>query len=448
MEYRIGVIGASESVENVRKAGEDYAGELKLLPFPFEKEKEIRNILDENRSRVDGWLFTGPLPYEMGKKYFRKEDHISCCRPAGAMLLVRALEIMRNAGKDKPRFSIDMPEGLIDISEVLSDLNLPLDEVYMKYYSYSELEKYENFQKNGSPRPEETIAAFHQGLYETGKTDGAVTAYRSACLALRERGIPVYFLNLTKTEILLSLRQTVEEIRTTWFKSAQAGTVTIAIHDYENVLDHMNSDAQLQQLEWEIKGKLLPLCEALDGSLVEKGNGRYEIFSSRGQIESHLENLQLAMKEIRMTLNLYGSVAAGIGYGETVTRSRMNARFAVDAPILEEGIRISEDGKEITLPEETQIPPEGEKKDEVGPAARARLKQVGVNEKTLLKIRLAASAFPGGIFSVKDLSTKLSVTPQNIRRIMGALCRAGLAETVSEESAALRGRPGKIYRLL
>lgn len=432
MEYRIGVIGASESVENVWKAGEHFDEEVKLLPFPFEKEEEIKGILDKNRSQVDGWLFTGPLPYEMGKGYFHKDDRVSFCRPAGAMLLVRAMEIMRNAGKGKPRFSIDMPEGLVDISQVLSDLNLPLDEVYMKYDSFQELDSHDAFRGD-------RIADFHLKLYEAGKTDGAVTAYRSAYNKLREWGIPVYFLNLTRAEIILSLREMVEKIRTTWAKATQVGTVAIAIHDYETVLDHVNSETRLLQLEWEIKGKLLPLCEALDGSLVEKGNGRYEIFSSRGQIHSHLKELENTLKDIKTTINLYGSPAAGIGYGETVAQSRLRARQAVDQPVLwDMPFRISGD-EEMEKKEE---------KEELDEGTRAKLKQVGVNEKTLLKIRLAVSAFPGGIFSVKDLSTRLSVTPQNIRRIMGALSRAGLAEIVSEESEAVRGRPGKKYRLV
>lgn len=324
-----------------------------------------------------------------------------------------------------------MPEGLVDISQVLSDLNLPLDEVYMKYDSFQELDSHDAFRGD-------RIADFHLKLYEAGKTDGAVTAYRSAYNKLREWGIPVYFLNLTRAEIILSLREMVEKIRTTWAKATQVGTVAIAIHDYETVLDHVNSETRLLQLEWEIKGKLLPLCEALDGSLVEKGNGRYEIFSSRGQIHSHLKELENTLKDIKTTINLYGSPAAGIGYGETVAQSRLRARQAVDQPVLwDMPFRISGD-EEMAKKEE---------KEELDEGTRAKLKQVGVNEKTLLKIRLAASAFPGGIFSVKDLSTRLSVTPQNIRRIMGALSRAGLAEIVSEESEAMRGRPGKKYRL-
>lgn len=202
----------------------------------------------------------------------------------------------------------------------------------------------------------------------------------------------------------------------------------------------MNSDVQRERLEWEIKGKLLPLCEVLDGSLVEKGNGRYEIFSSRGQIHRHLEELENTLKEIKMTINLYGSAAAGIGYGETVARSRLRARQAVDEPILwDMPVRISGDERGEDREEQ---------REELDPETREKLKEVRVNEKTLLKIRLAASSFPEGTFSVKDLSTKLSVTPQNIRRIMGALSKAGLAEIVSETSPAERGRPGKVYRLV
>jgi predicted ArsR family transcriptional regulator len=50
-------------------------------------------------------------------------------------------------------------------------------------------------------------------------------------------------------------------------------------------------------------------------------------------------------------------------------------------------------------------------------------------------------------FSVAQIAAQLSVTEQNIRRIMSSLRAAGVVEEAGEEFLAARGRPAKLYRL-
>ena len=50
-------------------------------------------------------------------------------------------------------------------------------------------------------------------------------------------------------------------------------------------------------------------------------------------------------------------------------------------------------------------------------------------------------------FTVAQLASQLSVTEQNIRRIISSLNAVELVVVAGEEFAATRGRPGKLYRL-
>ena len=75
------------------------------------------------------------------------------------------------------------------------------------------------------------------------------------------------------------------------------------------------------------------------------------------------------------------------------------------------------------------------------------LHKAAVGIKTFRKIEATVERMKWNTFTVAQLASQLSVTEQNIRRIISSLCSVGLVAVAGEEFAATRGRPGKIYRL-
>ena len=54
MKYKIGIIGATQSVEKIMTVSREFEDGIKFIPLPFEDEKEIQPILHNNKK--SGWL--------------------------------------------------------------------------------------------------------------------------------------------------------------------------------------------------------------------------------------------------------------------------------------------------------------------------------------------------------------------------------------------------------
>lgn len=434
MKYKIGIIGATQSVEKIMTVSREFEDGIKFIPLPFEDEKEIQPILHNNKRKVNGWLFSGPLPYAIAKEYLENEDNVSYCQSSGAGLYINCLQIAFKNGTSLPRISVDMFESLMDIEQTMKETGLPLDGVYIKYYD----------QKHDL----EEITQFHLRLWQEGKIEGAITALRTVFHNLEEQNVPVYALTLTKQEIYQSLKIITEKVKTSYFKTTQVGSVIIAINQYEEVIEKAKSLSMLQNLEWKLKGVLLPLCNSLNGYLLEKGSGVYEIFSSRGAIEQELTMLRETIQQMGIAINFDVSVRAGVGFGETVSNAEFNAYRAL------RNIDEKTDGGLIIIRDDGGIVEAASQEKEVSydyysndTSLLEKLHRAAVGIKTFRKIEATVGKMKWDTFTVAQLASQLSVTEQNIRRIISSLNAVELVVVAGEEFAATRGRPGKLYRL-
>ncbi|MHC1718647.1 MAG: hypothetical protein AB9883_08390 [Acidaminococcaceae bacterium] len=434
MKYKIGIIGATKSVERIMTVSREFEDGIKFIPLPFEDEKEIQPILHNNKRKVDGWLFSGPLPYAIAKEHFKNEDNVSYCQSSGAGLYINCLQIAFKNETSLPRISVDMFESLMDIEQTIKETGLPLDGVYIKYYD----QKYDL----------EEITQFHLRLWQEGKTDGAITALRTVFHNLEAQNVPVYALTLTKQEIYQSLKIITEKVKTSYFKTTQVGSVIIAINQYEEVIEKAKSLSMLQNLEWKLKGVLLPLCNSLNGYLLEKGSGVYEIFSSRGAIEQELTTLRETIQQMGIAINFDVSVRAGVGFGDTVSNAEFNAYRAL------RNIDEKTDGGLIIIRDDGGIVEAASQEKEVSydyysndSSLLEKLHKAAVGIKTFRKIEATVERMKWDTFTVAQLASQLSVTEQNIRRIISSLNAVELVVVAGEEFAATRGRPGKLYRL-
>ena len=434
MKYKIGIIGATQSVERIMTVSREFEDGIKFIPLPFEDEKEIQTILHNYKRKVDGWLFSGPLPYAIAKEHLQNEDNVSYCQSIGAGLYINCLQVAYKNETSLPRISVDMFESLMDIEQTIKETGLPLEGVYIKYYD----QKYDL----------EEITQFHLRLWQEGKTDGAITALRTVFHNLEAQNVPVYALTLTKQEIYQSLKIITEKVKTSYFKTTQVGSVIIAINQYEEVIEKAKSLSMLQNLEWKLKGVLLPLCNSLNGYLLEKGSGVYEIFSSRGAIEQELTTLRETIQQMGIAINFDVSVRAGVGFGETVSNAEFNAYRAL------RNIDEKTDGGLIIIRDDGGIVEAASQEKEVSydyysndAALLEKLHKAAVGIKTFRKIEATVERMKWDTFTVAQLASQLSVTEQNIRRIISSLNAVELVVIAGEEFAATRGRPGKLYRL-
>lgn len=131
--------------------------------------------------------FSGPLPYEIAKKYIGT-DKIMVYVPATESGLYKSLlEMIYEQGRIIEKLSIDTM-SLNNISEeALSQLHIKKPQIYTKVFDLD--------------IDMEELLNFHMDLWEKGKTSGALTCFPSVCDSLREHGIPSYKMSMSKMEI-------------------------------------------------------------------------------------------------------------------------------------------------------------------------------------------------------------------------------------------------------
>lgn len=431
MQYKVGVVGPLPSVERILGVAEEYRSEMKCLPYPYSQTEEVESIVREHQGEVDVWLFSGQIPYVIAKKTLGSDENLIHIPHTGSSLYKCLLHMMYYQKHLLERVSIDMVQTE-DVEEALAELEIPTQEIYVKYYQ-DYVEQHE-------------LVQFHLELWKAGKTEAAFTCYQAAYQALQKEGVPVYWVSPTKMVIRQTLGLILEKVKASYFKDMQIGMEIIEIEHFDKVIEKAKNPYHLQYLELKTKHALLRLCESLDGSLLEKGNGRYMIFSSRGAIERELPTLRDTVDQISLEVGV--PVAVGIGFGETVFAAEVNGRRAIQHAKEKKArgiVIVQEDGRIVEAAggeEELTYAYRSDDKHLV-----ERLKRANVSVKTYKKIDALVRRMGWSSFSSSDLSAHLAMTDRNARRIIANLSKWGLVECIGEEMHGTRGRPSKIYKL-
>jgi flagellar motor switch/type III secretory pathway protein FliN len=429
--YRIGVVGPQLSVDRIIDVAKEFEQLMEFIPFPYQSFQNTPEIVLEHDHHVDVWLFSAQIPYKIARKTLGSDENLMHIQHSEASLYKCFLSMTCELGSYIDRVSID-EIVTTDLDEAIQQLDNIPSQVYVKLYDVeTDLQE---------------LLQFHLDLWNEGKTDGAVTCFQFIYQSLRDAGVPAYWISPTRMEIRKTLRILAEKVRTFYFKDTQIGVVIMEIEQFDKIAQKAKSPYHLQYLELRLKETLLRLCEKLDGSLLEKGYGRYVIFSSRGAIERELTMVQNTV--LQLSLESETTAAVGIGFGETVFSAEVNARQAIQysKEKAERGmIIVQEDGtiSESVGKEELTYSFRMDDKDFL-----EKLKKGNISVKTYNKIEALIRRMGWSDFTTKDLATHLYLDERNARRIVALLCEVELAECIGEESSSTRGRPSKIYRLV
>ncbi|WP_257349789.1 hypothetical protein [Pseudalkalibacillus decolorationis] len=430
--FKIGVVGPERSVERILSMAKEFEQGMEFIPFPYKDPKETKRIILECNDQIDSWLLSGPIPYEIAKDTLGSDENLEHIWLTESSLYKCFLDMIYSKGKLLERVSIDIPSSTNTVEEALQQLETAPRELYLRTFDV-DIDPKELFQ-------------FHFDLWENGKTEGVFTCFPSVFEDLKKAEVPTYWISPSRMEILQSLRIFDEKVRTSYFKDTQIGVEIIEIEHFDKFIEKAKSSYHLQYLELKLKETLLQLCEKLDGSLSEKGNGRYVIFSSRGVIEQEIRMLQETVRYLSVEAET--TVAVGIGFGKTVLLAETNARRAIQQSkekdqrgiviVQEDGTIVESVGqeKELTYAYRTEDKEVMEK-----------IKKGNVGIKTYNKIDALTRRMGWSDFTTKDLATHLNMTERHTRRILTELCAADLAERIGEEAHSSRGRPSTIYRL-
>ncbi|KZE40310.1 hypothetical protein AV656_03345 [Bhargavaea cecembensis] len=431
--FRIGVVGPAPSVERIIGVAREIEQEMELIPYPYQETREVADIVRNHDRQVDYWLLSGFIPYQVAKNIMPAADRLVYIYSTETSIYKSFMELVYAQEKLLERISIDMiPTTNIGEGESLETLREIAQELFVLTIE--------------ADTESEELLRFHKNLWEEGKTDGVLTCYPTVRNALEKAGIPVRLMSPTRIEIFQTLRIFFEKVKTSYYKDTQIGVEKIEIKDFDLIKEKMEKTYQVQYLELRLKETLIQLCEKIDGSLVDEGNGRYSIFSSRGAIERELQALKDKARYLSVEADT--PVAVGIGFGSTVLAAEIHAHRALQ-------ISKKDDGQGIVIIQDdgTLIESAGDQ-EELNYSYRTddqdileKLSEAKISVKSYKKIDALVQKMGWHQFTTKDLAAHLQMTERNAQRIVADLCDAELAENVGEEAQHTRGRPIKIYRL-
>lgn len=438
---KIGVVGPVSSVKRIleivmqvaKDTKKDNEKNVEFVSLPYEKITEIADIIDVNSNEIKIWLFSAAVPFVLAKQHLGTEENLVYCNVAGNELYKCFLEMSHCQEKKVLRASVDVWSGQSSALEAeLRELQMPKQEIIIQTYElHDDLE---------------SLIQSHIALWKAGTVDAVITSRQAVYDSLKGQGIPVYRNAVTHSSVCKAIRDVYGKIDSLYFKNSQVGLEFIEIKNYEKFVEKVGNEYKLQLEELKIIEKLIPLCQKIDGYLLEKGNGHYEIFSSRGRISNGITILQETMEDIGLEID--AELVAGIGFGETFFLARLNARKALLCAASKANqniVIIMDDGGIVeSVGQEDEVAYDSSSNDKV---LLERLKEVDVGIKTYRKVQATVKRMKWEAFTTVQLAAQLAIAERSARRILAGLCKACLVECIGEEALSMRGRPTRKYIL-
>lgn len=431
--FRIGVVGPSLSVNRILEMVGEMEQEMEFIPYIYKETSEVEEIVLSHTKQVDFWLFSGYIPYMIAKRVVESAENLVYIFSTESSIYRGLMELSYSQGKLLNQVSIDMFQPATNVEgEGVQQLKGTVKELYLKTFDV-EVDPNELFQ-------------FHYDLWRQKRTEGALTCYPTVNQALIKAGVPAHWMSPTRVEIFQTIKIFLEKITTSYYKETQIGVVMIEVVDLDHVKERLKKPYQMHYLELRLKELLIQLCENLDGSLFEQGNGRYTIFSSRGVIEREIQSIQGKVEDLSNEAN--AAVTAGIGFGQTLYLAEMNAHRALRQSKEKEEKRITiiqEDGIMIeSVGQEEELTYSYRTEDK---SFLEKLNKGNISVKTYKKIEALVRKIRRNGFTTKDLASNLQMSERYAQKIVADLCKVDLAEYIGEESPHSRGRPIKVYKL-
>ncbi|MEV0389097.1 hypothetical protein [Nonomuraea sp. NPDC050643] len=395
----IGVVGPHDLVDDVAATCEEQPG-VSTLRLDYDHESQAPAIVEAHTAAVEGWLFTGIVPYMLA----RNADVLS--RPAafvdysGATLL-SALVRLQHEGHDITCLSIDTISPA-DVTATFLEAGLPTDRLRtLGYRPETTSKKVIDFHRRGPSHPVITcLSSVHEELRDKMQVLRLAPSVHSVRVALRQ--------------LLLTAEGQAQE------------------------------DAQIALGLVEMDGEegLLREAGALGGTLAAFRGGTHLLVTTRGPLYDATGGFTGLPMLARLAAHT--SVArVGFGLGRSAAEAESLARRA-----LARARRIGNVAAVLSLRADTDIVLESVTSAPSGEQNLSVLaRRVGLSVPTLEKLLEAREAAGGEALTTREIAERLAVQQRTARRMLHRLELAGLAERTGNLTSGSSGRPLTLYRL-
>lgn len=425
---KVGIIGPEKSVEMVVSVIKDYFPDIDYRVYIREKVEQVGEVLEDALNATDGLLFTGIALQGEAEKLMKIE------KPYEATIrndtsLIKAFWEIREENQPFGRISLDIvDESLLEI--VNKEIGLKINKVYSMPYD--------------SDKTERDYINRHLELWNQGKVDVVLSALRSTYDELKEKGIPVYRLDMTTPMITLSMNNLINRIKTNDITANQLAILLLQIKNMkEDLTDRYDNLLKLNQVE----KKLIYYLREVQGSLFRVGHDKWIVFGTRRTLAD------------RKILKLYAAqmvefekeniiIHTGMGFGHTGWSAEYKAELALDLArknpaaaffIVDENSNVQgpiQDCMEQTY----ELAVSDRRMNELA-------RRIGISATYLSKVVSIMEKYEITEFSSDTLGQYLGITQRSARRILDKFLDADCARVVTNAVTKGVGRPKKIVEI-
>lgn len=399
MGILIGVVGPHDLVDDVAAICEEQPG-VSTLRLDYDHESQAPTLVEAHTGAVEGWLFTGVVPYMLAQEADVLTRPTAFVDYSGATLL-SALVRLQHQGHDVTRLSIDTLSGA-DVTATFAEAGLPTDELRVLPWR--------------SGLTSRSAIAFHR----RGGEHTVITCLSSVHDALRGK-LPVLRLAPSTHSVRIALRRLL--------LSAEG---------------QAQEDAQIALGLIELDGEegLLREATALGGTLAAFRGGVHLLVTTRGPLHDATGGFSSLPMLSRLAAHSR-VVRAGFGLGRSAAEAESLARRA-----LARARRIGDVAAVLSLRADTDVVLESVAPPPVsGTNLPLLARRVGLSVATLEKLLEARATVGDQPLTTREIAERLAVQQRTARRMLHRLELAGLAERTGNLSSGSSGRPLTLYRL-
>lgn len=435
--FRLAVIGPQDLVERSCLVAKDLKS-IDLVKLPYESETQAGELVAIHEGGMDGFLFTGFLPY------FRVQSERVTKKPLyyypiqGESLYRTLLMIKLHNNIDVTRVSIDTLTRE-QIYEAYQEIDLDCASVMI----------------NDRPLDEfsfEQYLEYHKSAYRKGLAEGAITAVNSVHVRLLEEGVPAFKVVPT----LNTMRRTFGIIEAAGLTlAAEAAQIVVLIVSAQGLGPDaaMLSRLEKQQKKLDLHAYLIGFAQKYRASLFEgaSDDDEFILFISKGMFGEYINDY--ANKPLAADFNkaISSNVNVGIGMGRSAWEAEDNARGALLLAKSKLGCAVymmSQD-KEITGPirhgSECAQVDYSLKSDDSHILQLAD--RTGLSVSTLTHIQGLIRGLRRDTVTASELGSSMGVSKRTASRMLLKLLNSGVAVSVGIEQPLPRGRPRNLYRI-
>lgn len=429
---RLAVVGPSDSVKLVCEVAKELNTVLQVFPVIYQNAAEVPEILKRYDKEVDLWLFSGKAPYWYAVNCQNTQKPLYFIPHTGSSLFRVLIQMSKNENLTLNNISFDSFSKK-EIEEAFSDISPDIPNYYLLDYD--------------GVISADAVTQYHYDLWKQKKTQVAITCFLSSYLSLKELGIPAYRIWPTRDNIRTMLTIATSKAEANHFKDSQIAIQHISIEGYADFVRESASTYAAKRVESKLYELLLSYTEAVEGSIVQHGNGQYTLYSTRGRIEQLTNQFTVLPILDEITCKMTVSVNGGIGFGSTAHMADENAHLALGL-----ARRAGKSKWMVVLDDKTVFGPLNSanylqyalRTDDL--VMRSLANKLKISVTTVNRILAACDKLDQESISAEDIASYLAITSRSARRLLSSMVDQDLAIMTGEEAVG-QGRPRKLYHL-